>query len=174
MTEVMGRLFADEKILAALIALTGVLLVASLNFYWSFRNAAESRRQPFLKAQLDACLGAARAVGGIIASEDQATRSTHETAFWALYWGELAVVEDRDVETAMVTFGRLLTRLRAVPDDEELWTDLRLCALDFTKAARSMILKSWHVRMPELDSRAVADFSIVGLDCSAATNRKSG
>lgn len=156
----------DDHVPAALVALLGVLTVAALNLYWNFRTAKEARRQPFLKAQLDACLGAARATGGIVSASDPVVRQAHEDAFWALYWGELAVLEDRDVESAMIAFGAYLTDAKKDPADDQAAEYLRLAALDLTKAIRALILKGWHVKMPELEQRSEADFSVVGLDFS--------
>ena len=38
--------------------------------------------------------------------------------FWELYWGDLAAVESREIETLMVRFGNYLTQLKNNPKSE--------------------------------------------------------
>lgn len=150
-------LLEDEKTLAALIALAGVLSAAMLNLYRNFRSARAARRLPFLEAQLDACLRACRAAGGIVASRSTKERNAHEIEFWALYWGELVIVEDRDVESAMVIFGERLCDKALEERDRISW--LRLLeqdALRLAKSVRNLILKSWKITLSEVGAREEA------------------
>lgn len=65
----------------------------------------------------------------------QAARQT----FWSLYWGELALVEDKSVEAAMVQFGRALN----LPD---AGTVLQQHSLALAHACRDSLAESWGVK----------------------------
>ena len=76
------------------------------------------------------------------------------------------MIREQLVESAMISFGAYLADANNDPADALAGENLRLAALDLTKAIRALILKSWHVKMPELEQRTVKDFAIVGLDFS--------
>jgi hypothetical protein len=76
---------------------------------WQYLDKrSQSNREPFLKQQMDYCFRACDAVGRMIAESDPEKWKAARADFWALYWGTLAVVEDRSVEAAMVAMGRLV------------------------------------------------------------------
>lgn len=76
------------------------------------RTTSETRRieatQPFLDRQLKLYTETTQIAAVLSASDDANERAKAGRRFWELYWGELAMVEDRGVETAMVAFGRAL------------------------------------------------------------------
>lgn len=144
----------DAEILKVLIAVVG----ASATFcwgVWTWRTArrdqlqalreqserqAEARRieatRPFLEKQLELYAEAARVCARIASAHD------HDTAvarFWELYWGELALVENREVEARMVHFGQAL---QYMPEDR---SELRQRALELAAACRASLARSWGV-----------------------------
>lgn len=107
------------------------------------RNQAEVRRmeatKPFLELQLQLYTTASTATATLATSDDQTERAAALKRFLALYWGELALVEDRRVEQAMVAFGKGLKRNA---DREEL----QRLSLDLAHAFRDSLAASWGVR----------------------------
>ena len=101
---------------------------------------AEARRiestRPFLEKQLALYAEAALTCARIATSpgDDKAL-----ARFWELYWGELAMVENADVERAMVSFKNALV---ITPEDEDA---LKECALNVAKACRISLARSWGV-----------------------------
>ena len=69
---------------------------------------AESRRieatKPFLERQLKLYTEATQVAGVLATSSDANAIAKATERFWQLYWGELALVENREVEGAMVAF----------------------------------------------------------------------
>ncbi len=101
---------------------------------------AQTRRieatRPFLERQLELYGEAARVCAQIAAS----TANTVATSrFWELYWGELALVENKDVEAAMVSFGQALFYMA------ENRSELQHRALELAKACRISLARSWGV-----------------------------
>jgi len=103
-------------------------------------HLTEARRvestRPFLEKQL-ALYGEAALVCARLSTEPADEKAL--ARFWELYWGELALVENDDVESAMVSFKNALT---ITPDDE---SSLRECALNLAKACRVSLARSWGV-----------------------------
>ena len=132
----------DEKLLAALIALGGVIGASLLNLYWNFHSARAARRQPFLQVQLDACLRASRAAATLATSMRQSEMELAREEFWKLYWGELCIVEDDQVERAMVNFAN---KLETGSGDE-----IKVASLLLSRVIRKLVLKSWKIDLPEL------------------------
>jgi hypothetical protein len=59
--------------------------------------------------------------------------------FWELYWGDLASVESPQIESLMVRFGSLLTKLEN-PDEadkESIQSNLQQISLDFSHQTQS-------------------------------------
>ena len=59
--------------------------------------------------------------------------------FWSLYWGELALVEDKRVEAAMVQFGRAL-------ESGSVGQQLQQYSLALAYACRDSLAESWGVK----------------------------
>jgi hypothetical protein len=59
--------------------------------------------------------------------------------FWALYWGELALVEDREVNDAMERFGEALKK------DNTTLEELQELSLALAHACRGSMANSWGV-----------------------------
>jgi hypothetical protein len=101
----------------------------------------ETRRieatRPFLDRQLKLYTEATQAAATLATSKKEAELTTAKARFWALYWGELALVEDKRVEAAMVKFGEALTNGSG---------DLKVLSLDLAHACRESLAESWGVK----------------------------
>jgi hypothetical protein len=103
---------------------------------------AERRRieatRPFLERQLELYSEASRAAASI-ASGDPTVKAEAIVRFRMLYCGELAMVEDRGVETAMKAFS---DALREGLTDE----DLGEYSVNLAHACRESLAKSWNTK----------------------------
>ncbi len=81
----------------------------------------------------------------IIATSDSGvSRKEAEATFWELYWGPLALVEDRAVEAAMVRFRDCL--IQQCPQDE-----LQQLSLALAHTCRQSLAESWDLTLEELE-----------------------
>jgi hypothetical protein len=107
------------------------------------QRAAESRRvestKPFLERQLTLYTEATQAASTIATSEDREELRKATARFWRLYWGELAMVEDREVEAAMKALGDALS------DSADRGT-LAPLSLRLAHACRASLDRSWGIR----------------------------
>ena len=94
--------------------------------------------RPFLERQLKLYPEAAHVAAILATSQDGAERASAYKRFWELYWGELALVENQDVEAAMVAFGGALKSQAALPELESL-------SLQLARACRRSLDKSWGI-----------------------------
>ena len=144
----------DAETLKVLIAVVG----ASVSFCWGLwtwrisrrdqldaqrregERQSEARRiqatRPFLEKQLELYAEAARVCARIASAHNGADAVAR---FWELYWGELALVENREVETKMVQFGQALQYM------SEDRSELRRRALELAAACRASLARSWGV-----------------------------
>jgi hypothetical protein len=97
---------------------------------------AHERQQPFIDAQMRYYFEAAETAAQIPRSEGSA-RDKLARRFWQLYWGPMAVVEDQEVEKAMVAYGR---QLRIEPADSAMLENL---SLGVARACRSSLQRLW-------------------------------
>ena len=78
--------------------------------------------------------------------------------FEQLYWGSLAIVEDRDVEDKMVKFRADFVRHEDDIRDNKLNVGLRAfllqSVLDLSRACRGLVSKSWRLQLPILEGKA--------------------
>ena len=97
------------------------LLGAVVTFGWGVyqfisnqRDQAETRRieatRPFLDRQLHLYTEATRVAATLATASSADQLATARARLWSLYWGELALVEDKRVEAAMVQLGRAIER----------------------------------------------------------------
>jgi hypothetical protein len=103
---------------------------------------AETRRieatKPFLERQLKLYTDATQAAATLATSKNAPALDAASTRFWALYWGELALVEDKRVEAAMVQFGRAL-------EAGSVGQQLQNASLALAHACRDSLADSWGV-----------------------------
>jgi hypothetical protein len=102
------------------------------------KTAAIEAKKPFNEKRLDRYIQAVFAAATIATSTNQAEIDSAKQRFWNLYWGELALFEDRNVESAMVKLGEALESGRA-------GHDLRGLALALAHACRDSLGDSWSV-----------------------------
>ena len=107
------------------------------------RTQAETRRieatRPFLERQLKLYTEATQSAATMATSSSKEEVASATQRFWSLFWGELALVEDKRVEAAMVQFGRAL-------DEGKTGNELRGVSLELAHACRDSLADSWGVK----------------------------
>lgn len=103
----------------------------------------ETRRieatKPFLERQLTLYAEATKVAAQVATQGDTESGKKALVRFWELYWGELALVENRSVEAAMV---RMRNALRTNASTEEL----EQASLAVAHACRNSLDRSWGIR----------------------------
>jgi hypothetical protein len=103
----------------------------------------ETRRieatKPFLERQLKLYTEATQAAATLATSKKADELDSASKKFWSLYWGELALVEDKRVEAAMVQFGRAL-------EAGSTGQQLSQHSLALAHACRDSLAESWGVK----------------------------
>lgn len=106
------------------------------------QRLAESRRieatKPFLERQLKLYTEATEVAAVIATSGDDRQRSEALERFWQLYWGELALVENREVAKAMVVLGNAIKANASRGELEQ-------ASLQLAKACRRSLDNSWGI-----------------------------
>jgi len=127
------------------------ILTASVGVYQFTVQQGQANRRPFLEQQLAICVEASDTAARLATETDPKEWERARGAFWRLYWGRLALVEDREVESAMIDFGRQLSAKGAtLPRD-----DLQNPSIELAHSARNLILRSWDVKLPPLAGMGV-------------------
>ena len=79
---------------------------------WQYNLTSKQKNlEPFLKTQLEFTLKATDSLASLAVETDPAKWEESRKTFWKLYWGSLAIVEDKEVERAMVRAGTLVPKL---------------------------------------------------------------
>lgn len=123
---------------------------AVIAFFWGAyqflitqRGQAETRRieatRPFLDRQLKLYTEATQAAATLATSSSKDELSSAKERFWSLYWGELALVEDKRVEAAMVQLGRAI-------EQGKIGNEIHGLSLDLAHACRDSLAESWGVQ----------------------------
>ena len=104
-------------------------------------------RKPFLERQLKLYTEATQVASKIANCDDCPEMTKIKNRFWELYYGELALVEDRRVESAMVQFGEKLKGKDVVKlvDGKKVNLSLRSLSLALSHACRDSLADSWGV-----------------------------
>ena len=114
-----------------------------IQFVASQQAQEETRRieatKPFLERQLRLYTEATQAAATLATSKNRQELDAATKKFWSLYWGELALVEDKRVEAAMVQFGRAL-------DAGSSGHTLQKASLALAHACRDSLSESWGVK----------------------------
>lgn len=133
-----GKLVQILTPLAAVVtAAVGVVQWRAAKLAATEQARFESRR-PFLTRQLELYGEAAGIAARLATSTDGAARTGYEERFWQLYWGELALVEDAQVEAAMVKLGEAI-RANAAPEA------MQPLSLALAHAIRQSLDRAWGV-----------------------------
>jgi len=113
---------------------------------------AADREQALLKPvwdkRLELYFTASETAATIALSNNQAERDKAEAKFMQLYAGPLVIVEDADVEGAMINFHRCLTGKDACDQPE-----LQRRSLTLASKARDSIGKSFNVKLGDLKGK---------------------
>jgi hypothetical protein len=114
---------------------------------WQFLiQQDQSNKQEFRKKQLELCVQATDAAARLAETRDPVEWEKARQAFWTLYWGPLAMVEDQNLATAMIAFGKLLPKDSASPSGLPMH-DLDSPAIRIAHAARDLIQANWNVNL---------------------------
>lgn len=120
-----------------------VFIWGVIQFIVSQHAQAETRRieatKPFLERQLQLYTNVTQVAAGLATSHDVNEVESATKRFWSLYWGELALVEDKRVEAAMADMKRAL---EAGAKGEEL----TVLSLALARACRDSLAESWGVK----------------------------
>lgn len=125
---------------------TAVVGIGGLVFsVWnlSTSRALEARR-PFLEHQMELCFETSRLAARLAVAQPEARDEADLQRYYALFWGELAMVEDRAVEAAMVRFERSLSGGAAPAVAQQQ-------ALRIAYACRDLVLDGWGVDLAPLE-----------------------
>lgn len=133
--------------------------------------------KPFLERQLTLYNSATKTAAIIAKSNDQSELHTAVECFWRLYWGELALVENREVEAAMVELGKLVPTFETAmvevqktglkseesqqlrKENEMIREKLQQLSLRLAHACRHSLDKSWGIKAWSDPDRAARDAS---------------
>ena len=105
-------------------------------------------QNPFWQKRLQLYFDAAEAAGVIASQPSGPERAKAESAFWRLYLGPLAVVEDDNVERAMVQLGNCLDKSEAC---DQITLSRRSLAL--AHSCRQSIGDTWRLGLTELKGK---------------------
>jgi hypothetical protein len=138
-----------QELLALVKELTpiGAVIVFAWGVFQFYRSTELSFRRPYwerlLALYIDACNSAS--VIGTTTSETEwdAARAN----FWKLYYGPLCLVEDQNVEEAMVVFGTALESMSFESRNPKVLTSL---SLELAYACRNSIRSDWRVPLEVL------------------------
>jgi hypothetical protein len=133
------------------IGMVGIAIGGSFT-YWQYfdgverqeRTALIEAQKPFLAQRQELYGEATKAVAMLSTSTDPKQIAEAEAAFWSLYWGPLATVESRRVETIMVEIGQCLQN----PDCQQ--KERQRHSLDLAHAIREESAEAWDVLLPKL------------------------
>ena len=131
------------KLVGAVVTLGGLALGVA-NYLATIRRDVETRsleaRKQYLTRQLELYTEATRAAAKLATSDQKSPEFVAaQHRFWELYWGELSMVENAEVETAMKRMGDCLN------GDCRGCADLKRCSLGLAHACRRSLADSWGV-----------------------------
>lgn len=102
--------------------------------------ASREARKPFLERQQTLYFEAASAASKLATLEAGAERDAARKRFYHLFWGELSVVEDELVESAMVRFKNTLELYES---GEAGKGDLEQMSLTLARSCRDSLARGW-------------------------------
>jgi hypothetical protein len=80
----------------------------------------------------------------LLHQNDSTERHSAEAKFWVLYYGPLVMVEAKDVDEAMVSFGRCVSGYEKCSRD-----DLKNRSLGLASTLEASMLKAWNAKPNE-------------------------
>ena len=106
-------------------------------------------KQAFNSKHLEFCAEAAGDAGTLASSTDKNKKRLAEDDFWRLYWGPLGIVEESEVASAMVAFGRCLQGSCGGKSATSL-------AIALARACRTEVSKDFEIDLPTVGERPAA------------------
>jgi hypothetical protein len=103
-----------------------------------------ANQRPFLEKQLELYFLASETVSTLATEFDRQKWERARSIFWQLYWGQLSLVEEPDVELRMVEIGKMVPK----SPEASLFvpiSSLERPSLDFAHMMRELIAKNWKV-----------------------------
>lgn len=142
-----SRVESSLKILSA--------VLAGSAFAWGVVQYNATRREEFRRHFWDQQFAlyqeAAGAAAEIAMATDLNAAAAARNRFWILYWGKLSMVEHREVEVAMIAFGRKLSECEAgtdatcfSPTPGSVQSELRQHAFRLAHCAQLSLSKTWQ------------------------------
>ena len=120
---------------------------------WRYFDTSEKQfRKPYWERQLALYFEATEAASSLATGDVEQQLEEAKKKFWILYWGPLALVEDREVEASMVQFAETLAKYENGTDCRE---ELKNRSLALAHTCRESIGKSWKMELGKLQSRSV-------------------
>jgi hypothetical protein len=145
---------ASKAVATFVAALT--LIVGVFEYYATYKHqrqaeqtvAVRDSQKPFLDRQFSLYFDAVDTTATIATSKlGSPDRERAEVHFWRLYWGQLASVENGDVEGAMYEFGNAL-------DANKPNKELQQAALEVACSTRKSLADEWGIASGALQSRS--------------------
>ena len=110
---------------------------------------SQKNKEPFLRTQLEFLIEASDTVAALAIESDPIKWEESRKAFWKLYWGRLAIVEDPSVKYWMICVGKKVPPSKSAVADIPIGV-LQFSSLQLAYAARDLALDSWNIELPEL------------------------
>jgi hypothetical protein len=129
------------------------LVTAGLGIWQFTAGQRQANRQPFLQKQLELSFKAVETVATLATETDPARWEKARANFWLLYWGPLSIVEDREVESAMVKL-RDLVPSQPIQSPQLPMKSLEIPSYQLAHAVRHLVLDSWNVKILPLHGRS--------------------
>ena len=133
------------------------LVVAGCFALWKYADSkTKEYQQPLYDAQVGYYFEVVELAARLTTSLEMPQWERDKSRFWELYYGPMILVEDQDVETAMMTFGKCLHDfdiLKSTDQMKEKMKELRMLALRLSYACRDSIDDSINANRPSVRLR---------------------
>jgi hypothetical protein len=131
------------------VLIAAIPISAGIFQYYTTRQT-EFRKQ-FWEEQINLYKQAADAASEIAMAPSLEASTSARKTFWRLYWAKLSILEDKEVEQAMISFGARLGECesgKGAPcfgvQDGSAKTDLRLRSYHLAHCLRFSLLETWN------------------------------
>ena len=147
----------DSRLEWTKLAVTAVggTIAVGIGLYQYVTTSSQTARQPFLEKQTELCFKASETVARIATTDDPAEWKKSREEFWVLYWGPLAIVEDKApgkspeysiVSQRMIEFGNKINEIQD-PLTHLPATELTRSAIQVSKACQNLETSWWDTAM---------------------------
>jgi hypothetical protein len=132
------------SIVSAGIAYLAQVRAQDIQAQFSKLQYVHERQKPFVELQMKYYFETAEITSQIPQASDEEARHKLIERFWQLYWGPLGVVEDDEMQTAMIAYGKELMQKEENPGK------LKNLSLDVAHACRTSLKRLWVPELTEL------------------------